>query len=248
MLEVGQRLDKVNDDIQLIQFTEGLTFGTDALLLAAYINGKHRSALEIGGGTGIISLLVCSRKKAEAVDCVEVQPDFARLIEKNAHLNGMTDKVTAVLSDVRDYRPGKEFELCFSNPPYMKNDSGKSNSCDYKNIARHEENGTIFELCDSAARLVKFGGSFYLVYRPDRLCDLIYALRNSGFEPKRMTMVAADSDSAPSMVLIEAKRGGKCGLKLTRPLLIYNDKNHKIYTDDMDYIMDNGAMPFGFGV
>ena len=65
-------------------------------------------------------------------------------------------------------------------------------------------------------------------------------------EAKRMTFVHADTDSESSMVLIEAKKGGKCGLKLTAPLIIYSDKEHKKYTDDMNYIMDFGSFPDKF--
>ena len=65
-------------------------------------------------------------------------------------------------------------------------------------------------------------------------------------EAKRMTFVHADTDSESSMVLIEAKKGGKCGLKLTAPLIIYADREHKKYTDDMNYIMEHGSFPEKF--
>ena len=50
-LKENERLDYVNDDIELIQNTDGLTFGTDALLLAGYIGSKYALARELGGGT-----------------------------------------------------------------------------------------------------------------------------------------------------------------------------------------------------
>ena len=53
-----ERLDYVNEKITLIQKKNGLTFGTDAFLLAAYIKENKRArAAELGTGTGIISLL-----------------------------------------------------------------------------------------------------------------------------------------------------------------------------------------------
>ena len=95
----------------------------------------------------------------------------------------------------------------------------------------------------SGARILKYGGTFAVVYRPDRLIDLIDAMRKAGLEPKRMTYVHANESSEPSMVLIESKKGGKCGLKLTRPLLIYKNKDNKEYSDDMSYIMNEGSFP-----
>jgi len=71
-------------------------------------------------------------------------------------------------------------------------------------------------------------------------------MRECGLEPKRMTFVHADTDSESSMVLVESKRGGKSGMMLTSPLIIYRDRTHKEYTDDMNYIMENGSFPNGY--
>ena len=242
-LKENERLDYVNDDIELIQNTDGLTFGTDALLLAGYIGGKYQDAVELGGGTGIISMLLLARGKVSRVKCVEIQEEFAELIGRNAEHNGLSDRLSAVCSDVREYRPEKECELVFTNPPYMKTTSGKSNRDDKKNIARHEVAGSIYDFCASGSKMLKFGGTFAAVYRPDRLIDLIDAMRKSSLEPKRITFVHANEKAEPSMVLVEAKKGGKCGLKLTRPLIIYTNTDNKEYSADMNYIMENGSFP-----
>jgi tRNA1(Val) A37 N6-methylase TrmN6 len=241
-----ERIDYVNDSLKLIQKTDGLTFGTDALLLAGYISGKYKNALEIGGGTGIISMLLLSRKKAERVTAVEVQEEFAELINRNAELNGLSDRLSSQLCDIRNFKADGDFDLIYTNPPYMKTDSGKANEMDKKNIARHEVFGDISDFIKAAKRLLKFGGSFAVVYRPDRLVDLIAAMRESKIEPKRITFVHADTESESSMVLIESKAGGKSGAILTRPLIIYKDKKHSEYTEDMKYIMDNGSFPDGY--
>ena len=242
-LKMNERLDYVNDDIELIQNTDGLTFGTDALLLAGYINGRYKKGVELGGGTGIISMLLLARGKVECIECVEIQEEFAELIGRNAEHNHFEDRLVPVCKDVRDYQPEKECEIVFTNPPYMKTTSGKSNLDDKKNLARHEVAGTIYDFCRAASKALKYGGSFAVVYRPDRLIDLIDAMRKAGLEPKRMTYVHANAASEPSMVLIEAKKGGKCGLKLTRPLLIYKNKDNKEYSEDMSYIMNEGSFP-----
>ena len=158
----------------------------------------------------------------------------------------LSESLTSLCCDLRDYIPERECELVFTNPPYMKTDSGRANLSDKKNIARHEVNGSIYDFCLHGARMLKYGGSFAVVYRTDRLCDLLDAMRSAKLEPKRMTYVHANSGSIPSMVLIEAKKGGKCGLKVTRPFLIYKDKNNKEYTEDMNYVMENGSFPDGY--
>ena len=138
---------------------------------------------------------------------------------------------------------GAKVDIIFTNPPYMKTSSGKANELDKKNIARHEVFGNIEDFTIAAKRLLKFGGTFAVVYRPDRLTDLICAMRGAKLEPKRVTFVHADTESESSMVLVEAKSGGKSGMILTRPLIIYKDKSHSEYSEDMKYIMDNGSFP-----
>lgn len=242
----NERIDYVNDSLSLIQKPEGLTFGTDALLLAGYINTKGKLGAELGSGSGIISLLLLSRGKLSDVLCIEVQEEYARLTERNAELNGLCEHLTVEATDIRDYKGNGGYEVVFTNPPYMKTDSGRANEASKKNIARHEVCGGIGDFLNSAKRLLKYGGSFFAVYRPDRLTDLMYSMRENKIEPKRLTFVHADPTLPPSMVLVEGKLGGRSGLKLTPPLLIYADGEHKNYTDDMNYIMDTGSFPEKF--
>lgn len=238
-----ERCDFVNDNLKLIQKTDGLTFGTDALLLAGYINGKYKRGCEIGSGSGIISLLLITREKIDSCVALEVQEEYAILTKRNAELNSLQEKLQTIHTDVRDYKPEGEFDIVYSNPPYMKTDSGKKNTLDKKNIARHEVCGDITDFCKSARKMLKFGGCFAAVYRPDRLIDLLSAMRNNNIEPKRITFVHADTKSEPSIALVEGKAGGKCGLLVTKPLIIYEDRTHKGYSEDMKYIMENGSFP-----
>ena len=241
-----ERQDFVNDKLSLIQETDGLTFGTDALLLAGYINGKYKYGCEFGSGSGIISMLLLTRGKVERTVALEVQREYAELTERNARLNGLEEKLTTVHTDIREFKSEKEFDLIYSNPPYMKINSGKQNALEKKNIARHEVCGDIYDFCKSARKMLKFGGCFAAVYRTDRLIDLLDAMRSNSIEPKRMTFVLADCDSEPSMALIEGKAGGRCGLMLTKPLIIYTDRSHANYSEDMNYIMENGSFPSEF--
>ena len=245
-LSDGERIDEVNDKLKLIQKPEGLTFGTDALLLAGYMNTKKGNGLELGAGSGIISMLVLTRGKLDSVTAVELQDEYADLIKRNSELNGLEDKLTPACADVREYTGRAAFDTVFSNPPYMTANSGRANEISKKNIARHEVAGGISDFAKCAASSLKYGGTFYVVYRPDRLCDLISALRENKLEPKRMTLVHADTKSESSMALIEAKLGGRSGMMMTPPLIIYKDFTHTEYTDDMDYIMENGSFPEKF--
>lgn len=245
-LDINERIDEVNDKLSLIQKTDGLTFGTDALLLAGYISGKYKNGAEFGGGSGIISMLVLIREKIDRVTAYEVQEDYAELISRNAELNLLSDRLRSVCCDVRGLDSDECFDIVFTNPPYMKSDGGKNNTSGAKSIARHEICGSIGDFCRAAAKKLKYGGAFYAVYRPDRLADIFSAMRENGLEPKRVTFVHANSQKEASMVLIEAKRGAKSGMMLTPPLIIYDSEDNAKYSTDMNFIMENGSFPKKF--
>ncbi len=226
-----ERIDEVNERIKLIQKKDGLTFGTDAFLLASYIKPQRSAvAAELGCGTGIISLLLCARNKFSRIHAFEIQEDFSSLTRRNVALNGLEEKLVCTCADVRDIKPsdiGGEVDVVFSNPPYMLTDSGKRNISDAKYIARHEVCGSINDFCAAAYRLLKHGGKFYCVWRPDRLSALFSALTQNRLEPKVMTFVHADTESEPSMVLVSATKGGAPSLKVTAPLVLHEVSSAK---------------------
>lgn len=230
-----EKLTEVNESIKLIQKKNGLTFGTDAFLLASFIKAqKSGIAVELGGGTGIISLLCASRDKFKTVYCVEIQESFADIITRNSYINGLGNRVITVCDDIRNIKSATlecEVDAVFSNPPYMKVDSGKRNEHDEKFIARHEVCGDIGDFCECAKRLLKHGGFFYCVWRPDRLIDLIYAMRENSLEPKEMCFVHANTKSEPSMVLVKAKKGAAASVKIREPLFLNLDDDAKTLTE-----------------
>ena len=245
MIKDGERINEINESLRLIERKDGLTFGTDAYLLSAYLPKRERLVgAELGCGTGVISLLTLARKKCRHVYAFEVQKEFSDLTERNVELNGLDGKITVINKDIRDASPTdteKEVDFVFSNPPYMKADSGKANEKEEKNIARHEICGDINDFCASAKRLLKHGGNFYAVYRPDRMADLIFAMKSNNLEPKKITFIHPNSTTPPCLMLVCAKLGGKSGLTLDEPLFIYKDGTQE-YTDRFAKIYENCSM------
>lgn len=246
-----ERLDEVNEQLRLIQKKQGLTYGTDAFLLAAFIRPSPRArAVDLGSGTGIIPLLLTAREKVATVHAVEIQPCFADLIGRNAALNGFSERIIPICRDLRELHAadvGGEVDLVFSNPPYMRVDSGKRNESEEKYIARHEVHGTVADFCATASRLLRYGGKFVTVWRPDRLSELLCALHASGLEPKRMTLVHADAHTEPSAVLTEAVKGGAPAMRVSPPLLLYQptlgENGTRTLTEEAQSIYQNCAFP-----
>ena len=108
------------------------------------------------------------------------------------------------------------------NPPYFPTDSGALSETASRRSARAEIDCTLEEVCRAAAYLLRWGGSFCLVQRPERLTDLLCSLRPLGLEPKRLRFVQMQAGTAPSLLLLEARRGGKPGLSTEPPLILRN--------------------------
>jgi len=202
---------------------------TDSVLLA-YFAGKTRiktpRAVDLGCGAGVISILLAYENPEMRIDGIEIQPDAARLAAENADINGLSSRIAIHNSDLRRHRGFLEaglYDLAVTNPPYYICGSGKRSGDAGKAAARGEELCTLEDICTAAGYLVRWGGSFMLVHKPERFAGIFRALNNTGFEPKRIRFVQHKSQSPPSLVLIESRRGGKASLKTEAPLILAND-------------------------
>ena len=227
MIKENERINKINENLSLIEKENGLTFGTDAYLLSAVLPRRSRHiGVELGSGTGVVSLLALAKNKCASIFGVEVQEEFCELSARNASLNGLKDRFNIINKNVKEVSAldtRGEVDFVFSNPPYMTVGSGKANECEEKNIARHEVCGDINDFCACAKRLLKHGGNFYVVYRPDRLADLVFALKSNNLEPKKLTLIYPNTTTAPCLALVCAKLGAKSGMVMGEPIFIYRD-------------------------
>lgn len=244
LIRGGESVVPINEDLSIIQKDNGLKFGTDSYLLSAFIKKNLRGrACDLGAGCGVISLFAAARTSLSEIHALEIQQEFAKLISRNAALNKLDGKITSVCADVRLVGElyGKEsFGAVFSNPPYMKRGSGKENVSSEMNTARREINGTLADFVRAASYLLKFGGLFYVVYRPERSAELINSLCENLLEPKRLVTVYPDASSAPCLILIEAKKGAAPSLDMSCPLIIYGEDRK--YTKDMQRVYDEFSL------
>lgn len=195
--------------------------GLDSFLLSSLPRLKPGlKVCDLGCGTGLVSLLLLQRQRALTVTGLDIQPEAVRLASLAAEENGLTDRLSFRLEDLRQTSlPAGSFDLAVCNPPYFPPSSGPLPKGDARRTARTEETCTPEDVCRAAARLLRWGGSLCLVHKPERLTDLLCALRQSGLEPKRLRFAAARPDKAPSLLLLEARRGGRPGLT-AEPLLL----------------------------
>ena len=183
--------------------------GGDALALGAFSTVKPGwRVCDLGTGSGVLLLLLARRAENLSLTGIDIDPLSARTARENLLANGLPGEI--LTGDLRRAPlPAGGFDLVVSNPPYFPVGSGKSGG-----PARSEEFCSLEELCAAAGRLVKNGGRFALCHRPERLADVLCALRAHGLEPKRLKLSVYGPGHPPSLLLVEAVKQGKPGLSV----------------------------------
>ncbi len=241
-------LDSIKS-INLLQPKKGYRFSVDALLLENFISAKKlHKGIELGTGSGIISILLAKRYKNAKIFAVEIQKSIAHCAEQNVKINKLEGRVEVLKEDIRNLRKvfsANKFDFVFSNPPFRKTKTGLLSIDKERAIARHEIRITLSALINTAAYLLKHTGRFYLIYHPFRLIELIDLLKKARLEPKRMRFVHSrrvgpclpagrsptKSGEEAKMVLVEAVKGSGPWLKIEPPFYIY--KKGSEYTAEM---------------
>ena len=236
MLKPNERIDDLQrNNYKIIQDPERFCFGMDAVLLSGFARAKEGDhIIDLGTGTGIIPILMEAKTGASDLIGLEIQPESADMAQRSVELNHLESKIRIVTGDIKEASSlfgAATFDVVTSNPPYMTEHHGITNEKSPRAIARHELLCTLEDVISQAAKLLRPGGSFYMVHRPFRLVDIMVLMREYHLEPKRMKLVYPYIDKDPNMVLIEGLRGGRPRMTVEKPLIVYKEPG--VYTDEI---------------
>ncbi len=218
------RLEIVTPTLSIYQKENVFSYGTDAVILAKYVSAfyksmKNKTMCDLCSGTGIIPLMICDDNEGITATGLEINEDACEIAVMSADASSIDDRYTQIHGDVKNVRKlfkSESFDFVTCNPPYMTADSGYMCNDDYKTIARHEILCNIDDVFKAAFYLLRTGGSFFVVYRSDRLQALFTAAQSNRFQIKDMTFVTNDAlPSASKLVLCRAMKDSAEGLKLT---------------------------------
>ena len=215
-------------------------FGTDAFLLADFTNARQRDkVVDLGTGCGIIPLVLYKKFTPNIIYGLDIQSKAIKQFEHTVsvcQLEGKLIPLEGDLKNVKDLLPFDAFDIVTCNPPYKTANTGILNERDSHQIARHEILCTIFDVCRTASRLLKTGGKLCLCQRPERLADVITAMRESNIEPKRLRMVAKNEKTTPWLFLIEGKKGSAPYMDIEPTLTVMEENG---FTKEMLKIYGN---------
>lgn len=235
-LKENERIDDLGrKGYRIIQNRDKFCFGIDAVLLSDFARAKKgERVLDIGTGTGIVPILMEARYPLGTYTGLDIQKESIEMASRSVALNGLSHKINMVTGDIKEavnMFGTASFQVITTNPPYMTGSHGLVNPQEPKAIARHEICCTLEDILKNSARLLKEHGRFYMVHRPFRLAEILSGCVKYRLEPKRIRFVHSYVDKEPSMVLIEALKGGNSRVKVEPPLIVYKEVN--VYTDEI---------------
>lgn len=233
----NERIDDLEfKNLKIIQNAKGFCFGIDSVLLSDFAKGikKNSTVVDIGTGTGIISILLSAKTDIKKIYGVEIQEDVANMAKRSVELNHLEDKIEIINTNIKnifDFLEPNKIDSIVTNPPYMKLNTGAQNEERKKLISRHEVECTLEDIIQVSYKLLKSNGEFYMVHRAERIVDILYYLRQYKLEPKVLRFIQSSVGKEPNLVLIKAVKNAGYQLTLEKPLIIYNNDGE--YTDEI---------------
>ncbi len=233
------KYEKLTDKIYVCASSDH-RFGTDAFLLADFSQYRQKDkACDLGTGCGIIPLIMQKYRPPQVTYAVDIQEgaiEQLRLGLEKSEISGIVP-ICADLKELWEDAPLGQLDLVTCNPPYKVNNAGFQSIITAQKIARHEILCTIDDVCAAAKKLLKYGGRLCVCNRPERLSDVIFAMKNNDIEPKRLRFVSKNPDEAPWLFLIEGKKGSKPFMKVEPQLYIRSENG---FTEELQRIYDTG--------
>ena len=236
-LKENERIDDLEyKNLKIIQDKDGFCFGIDSVLLSDFAKDikKQAKVLDLGTGTGIISILLCGKTDLNKIIGVEIQKEVAEMASRSSKLNNLENKFEVINENILNLKnifENQSFDVIVTNPPYKKKNTGIINENEKKVISRHEITADLADFIKISKDLLKDKGEFYMVHRPERLVDILSLMRENKIEPKILRFVFSKKDSEPKLILIKGIKNAKPFLKIENNLYIYNEKGN--YTEEI---------------
>ena len=227
--------------IKVIQ-TEKAGYGVDAVLLAAFAAGETGAggmaagsrAADLGTGSGVVAFILHHKLGGARITGFDVRAAAVDRAKRACAMNGLEEDIDFICCDAAEIgRKGTSllphavragsFDAVVSNPPYFRRTPDEPGAADpdERYVARHETTADFADFAEAAARLLKEGGSFYLVHRPDRLADIFCGMRAAGIEPKEMQPVVPSAGKSANIVLVRGIKGAGPELRMLPEIAVH---------------------------
>jgi tRNA1Val (adenine37-N6)-methyltransferase len=168
----------------ITQSRSALKVGTDAMILGSVIDpGTYENGLDIGAGTGVLSLMVAQENPILHIDAIELDEGSFLDCKDNFASSNWKERLSAIHGDFLSFKNEKKYDLIFSNPPFYKD--GLLSPDKRVSQSKHATDLSLEKLIEKSAEMLTEEGRFWLIF-PFDLSEVIgqYA-KNSGLSVQK---------------------------------------------------------------
>ena len=152
--------------------------GTDAMLLGAYIDTSRQSlALDIGAGTGVLSLMLAQRNPTIQITCIEIDEKSSEECSTNIKESPWSNRIQLINNDFIDYQFTHKFDLIFTNPPYYLTDNSSNES---NERTKHITPGSLLSWLNKIVELLTAKGDFWMIWPSETSQKIVEMAHDSG--------------------------------------------------------------------
>jgi len=214
----------LSKNLKIDQEKNGYRFSMDPFLLCSEIPClKKKTILDIGCGSGVISLVLKSKNPHIKVYGVEIQKELADIAVKNVLKNSMEHDITIICNDIKNINPtdlNGKIDIIVSNPPYKKQKSGRICPDRQKAIAKHEIMLNIEDFFICCKRLLQNSGKVYLIFPAERISDILINMEKNNIKPALIKFIYTKKKQNAKLVFVSGIKNRSQQPLIAPPLII----------------------------
>lgn len=184
---------------EIQQSKEVFRVGTDGVLLGAFANIHHaKNILEVGTGTGLISLMLAQRHHSAKIWGLDIQEAAFSLTKNNFEHSPFGDRLEAILGDFKSFETNDKFDLIVSNPPYFEESTSNKDK-----IARQTVELNFEQLISTSSKLLTDEGVLSVIIPAEIGTIFIEIATSNHFFLKRKINIFGIENSKVKRLVLE---------------------------------------------
>lgn len=189
---------------------------TDACLFGAWVaeevtsqESGVRSLLDIGSGTGLLSLMVAQKETEAKIDAIEIDKVAAEQAKTNAEGSAWKDRIQIINADVMAFPFNNKYDLVISNPPFYENELRSDN--DLRNLAHHSKKLTLKDVLSLVSDHLKPDGHFFLLLPYKRNDEIRTLFKDHQFHVSKIIFVRQSLNHDYFRIMLKGKLSHQYG-------------------------------------
>lgn len=208
----------------VLQARSSMKVGTDSVVLGCLCEvDTAKQVLDIGTGTGLLSLMVAQRNSNCTIDAVEINADAATEAKQNINNSKWNDRITLYNKSIQEYAVSKDaiYDLVICNPPYFEVEKSYAIASQARTNARQTQSLSFDELINCVQKLLTNEGSFWMIL-PTQEAQLFLAKASDKLYLTKQILIYPKPNKIANRVVLQLKKSK--GNTLHETITLYTEQ------------------------